>query len=292
MFLLAHISDIHLLPELKLHKKDLLGKRITGYLNLKHNRKYFDPNYLSMVQVSMLEHYPDHVAISGDLINLGLNEEVDNAKEWLSNLALPQNVSLTMGNHDAYVRGSFDYACKAYAAWLNGDLDLDSKSNIFPYVKIRDDVAIINLSSAIVTPMFCAAGYFDETQGRYLSEILDFCKEKGLFRVINIHHPPYKGAISWYKKLIGINRFNKIIANHGAELIIHGHTHKSTIYYNEYSIPVVGVGSASFFRDGHSNYNIFSIGRIKNTWKCYLDRYYVNNANEKVQLGNSLCLYC
>ena len=48
---------------------------------------------------------PDHLAVTGDLVNLALDAEIEMARYWLETLGSPHDVSVVPGNHDAYVPG-------------------------------------------------------------------------------------------------------------------------------------------------------------------------------------------
>ncbi len=115
-------------------------------------------------------------------------------------------------------------------------------------MRIRNNVAIIGASSAIATPPFLASGYFGNRQAQFLSQLLNEAATRNLFRVVIIHHPPFHHAASWHKKLWGIERFLNIIKHHGCELVLHGHTHLSTLITIQGTtgeIPIVGISSAS-----------------------------------------------
>ena len=47
---------------------------------------------------------PDHIAVTGDLVNLSLPSEFVAARAWLDALGNPRDVSVVPGNHDAYVQ--------------------------------------------------------------------------------------------------------------------------------------------------------------------------------------------
>ena len=124
----------------------------------------------------------------------------------------------------------------------------------FPYLRVRGKTAIIGVSSAIATLPFLARGAFRSGQARKLAALLETCGKQGLFRVILIHHPPVRGASPMRKRLFGIGLFQEIVARHGAELVLHGHTHLPTVNFiagPSSRVPVVGVSSASQSPDGH-----------------------------------------
>ena len=113
MFTLAHLSDVHLGPLPNLTLRQLLSKRITGYVNWHRNRrKQLFGNTLELLLEDVIARRPDHIAITGDLVNLATEVEIEAAGQWLEVFPDPRNVSVVPGNHDAYVPGAIDKACK------------------------------------------------------------------------------------------------------------------------------------------------------------------------------------
>ena len=105
MFKLAHLSDIHLSPMPRARRRELLSKRVIGYVNWHRGRKYVHRReILDLITRDIVEQEPDHIAVTGDLVNLGLPEEFLRAAEWLHHLGPPSKVTAIPGNHDAYVR--------------------------------------------------------------------------------------------------------------------------------------------------------------------------------------------
>lgn len=274
MFRLAHISDPHLGPLPEPSRLQLANKRIFGYINWRRNRK-------GVMTSSVLDHLiedlqkakPDHLAISGDLVNLALPQEILNAQKWLQSLGPADWMTVVQGNHDAYVPGS---RLKAEQAWLNfmaSDKHLADQIS-FPTLRIRQNVALIGVNSARATMPLMATGYFRQHQASQLADILDQTRHDGLFRVVIIHHPPAPKATHWHKRLIGASLFRRVIQNHGAELILHGHTHlatRTTIKGPNHDVPVICVPSASQAPGGHkpsSAYNIFEISGEPENWRC------------------------
>ena len=95
--------------------------------------------------------------------------------------------------------------------------------------------------------------------------------EAGLFRVVMIHHPPIRGATSFYKRMIGIRRFAAVVSAGGAELVLHGQTGP---------VPVVGIASASQGPGGikpRAAYNLFSISGSPGAWDLKGERFSIND---------------
>lgn len=291
MFRLAHFSDIHLGPLPAVTYRELASKRITGYINWRRNRRLnLDHGLIDRITDDMLEAAPDHIALTGDLVNLALDKEIEMARLWLESLGPADRVSVVPGNHDAYVPGALGRCCSAWAAYMTGDDGTPPKSKggngAFPYLRVRDQVAIIGVSSARATAPFMASGHFSKAQAKRLAKMLDATQEAGLFRVVMIHHPPVRGATNASKRLYGIGRFQKLIRKHGAELILHGHTHKPTVHRidgpNGVSVPVVGVAAAgqshgSAKPPGH--YNLFEIDGKPGAWEIRFSRRGVTDGN-------------
>ena len=82
-----------------------MGKRVLGYVNWHRGRKLVHRReILDLITRDIVEQKPDHIAVTGDLVNLGLPEEFLRAAEWLHHLGPPSEVTAIPGNHDAYVR--------------------------------------------------------------------------------------------------------------------------------------------------------------------------------------------
>jgi 3',5'-cyclic AMP phosphodiesterase CpdA len=286
MFRLAHLSDIHLGPLPDLAYRDLVSKRITGYINWRRNRRSnLHEDVIDSIVADMKAAEPDHIVVSGDLMNLALDGEVELSRLWLETLGNPNDVSVVPGNHDAYVPGALDKACKAWGPWMHGDgMKQATRRGGFPYLRVRGDVAIIGVSSARATVPFMASGFFGEGQAKRLAAKLDEARQRDLCRVIVIHHPPVRGAAAAHKRLLGIGRFQKVIRRHGADLVLHGHTHLPTTYRIDGAddpVPVIGVAAAGQAPHGAKpagQYNLLEIERSKDGWHIELVRRGISNA--------------
>ena len=283
MFRLAHISDIHLGPLPALTLLELASKRITGFVNWHRNRRrHLFANTLEILMEDIERRDPDHLAITGDLVNLASSLEIGTIAKWLEDAGKPENISIVPGNHDAYVRGAYDKATKAWYPYMRGDQgpdEWDEDDHVFPYLRVRGKVAMIGCSTAVATPPFAASGYFGHRQARETVNMLRAAGEAGLFRVVMIHHPPIRGATSMHKRMIGIRRFGATISSGGAELVLHGHTHLNTVHWlrgQMKQVPVVGIASASQGPGGHkppAAYNMFSISGSPGQWNLMRERY-------------------
>ena len=173
------------------------------------------------------------------------------------------------GNHDIYVRGTARCAVRYWGDYTRADGAADT---VFPFVRHRGPVALIGLSTALPTLPFAASGKLGATQIARLAELLPQLKEK--FRVVLIHHPPL-GRRPRHKRLVDAAPLLRVLAEHGAELVLHGHDHLQALEWLESvggRIPVVGVPSASAAagsrHDDPAGYNLYRIDGAPGAWRC------------------------
>jgi len=245
--------------------------------------------------ISDIQHKPiDHIAVTGDLTNLSLPDELELAKNFLKLLGKPNNVTVNCGNHDAYVPSALQRSIDSWAPYLSGDDKIISSSTDYPILRKRDNIAIIACNSAEATLPFFATGYFRKAQAKRLEKILD--ETKDMYRIVMIHHPPFPNATSWYKRLIGQERFREVILKHGAELILHGHTHLDTKTHIEGSqgkVPVICVPAAGNAPGGHkpaARYNLFTIEKTTSGWSTLFEEYGFTNETDGIGLISSQSL--
>ncbi|TCQ27644.1 metallophosphoesterase family protein [Rhizobium sp. PP-CC-3G-465] len=297
MFKLAHISDIHLGPLPSLSLRELASKRITGFINWHRNRRsHMVGDTLNTLMDAIDRIDPDHLAITGDMVNLASSREIETVTAWLQDAGEPRNISVIPGNHDAYVPGAYEKTTKAWYPYMRGEdapAEWDEDFHCYPYMRVRGNVAIIGCSTALATPPFAASGYFGRRQARETVNLLRAAGEAGLFRVVMIHHPPIRGATPTHKRMIGIRRFGATISAGGAELVLHGHTHLNTVYSlrgQKMPVPVVGIASASQGLGGSkppAGFNLFSISGSPGNWKLLRERFELNEIGQGVHLAET-----
>jgi 3',5'-cyclic AMP phosphodiesterase CpdA len=268
MFTLAHLSDWHIGSQPGL--LDLAGKRGLGYINWHRGRKRIHrPDILAATIHDLKSRAADHIAVTGDLVNLSLPDEYNRARGWLETLGSPRDVTLVPGNHDTYVRRATQAPAEYWADYMRGDDGVDR----FPYLRRRADIALIALSSAVPTAPFSAAGRLGKRQLARLLELLE--QNQDLFRVVLIHHPPVTPPHRHLRRLIDAADLHGVLAEKGAELLLHGHDHHRAVIWLDgpaAKIPAVGVPSASA-RVAHGDenaagYNLFQIEGTPGAWRC------------------------
>jgi 3',5'-cyclic AMP phosphodiesterase CpdA len=273
MFTLAHLSDPHLSPLPAPTWNELVGKRLTGYLNWQRKRQFVhDRAVLDKLTDDLKRQAPDHIAVTGDIANIGLPDEFTRGREWLEQLGSSHDVSFVPGNHDIYVRQAGVLAMRQWGAYMTGDTGTAG----FPYMRRRGNVAIIGLSTGVPTAPFLATGWIGTHQLVELSAALTTLKDEDVFRVILIHHPPVTKAPR-YKQLLDAPVFRRVIATFGADLILHGHDHVHMVNWlwgpDDTRVPVVGVPSASA-RPGvdvdAAGYHLYNIDGRRGAWQIEL----------------------
>ncbi len=269
-FRLAHLSDPHLPPLPAARLRELAGKRTLGYLNWTRNRhKYHRRDVLDALVADMQAQRPDHVAVTGDLVNLALEAEFKPAQAWLESVGTPDQVTVIPGNHDAYVRATRHRFVSTFGDYLRGDIDAEAAS--FPFVRRRGPLAVIGVSSAVPTPPLMATGRLGRAQLAALARILAQLSAEQAFRVLLVHHPLRSN--SRVKRLTDSMALRALLSQHGVDLILHGHDHiHSTMWFEgpKAKIPAIGVPSASALAHRHypaAAYNLFSIAREGETWR-------------------------
>lgn len=284
MVTLAHLSDPHLGPLPRVAPGDLLSKRILGYINWTSNRdRTHDSGVLDTLLADMRAAEPDHIAVTGDLANLGLPAEFDNAAEWLRTLGRPRDVTVVPGNHDAYVKSSVAHFSGACREFMTGD---GAYGYIFPFVRRRGPLALIGVSTAVASPPLMATGHVGEAQAEALAEALAEAGRDGLFRVVLLHHSPLPAPTHWDRRLKDAVRVRAAIARGGAELVLHGHNHRTSVAVFDGltgRIPVVGAAAVSTKPRGRragGSYNLFAIDKPNGHWRVKMTERRINIAGD------------
>lgn len=269
-FRLVHISDPHVPPLPVARLRELAGKRMLGYLNWTRNRHaQHSRAMLDALVADAQQQRPDHIAVTGDLVNLALESEYGPAREWIESVGPPDHVTVIPGNHDAYVRGAVERFNRDFADYIAGDAKAAAP---YPFVRRRGDVVLVATSSAVPTAPLMATGWLGDAQREALDGVLAALASENLFRVVLIHHP--LRSQQQHKRLIDSDEVLAILKRRGADLVLHGHDHVDATIHVEGPrgmIPVVGVPSASATVGGKrpaAAYNLFAIDHDNDAWRC------------------------
>jgi 3',5'-cyclic AMP phosphodiesterase CpdA len=124
---------------------------------------------------------------------------------------------------------------------------------------------VIGVSTAVPMAPLLATGEVGRAQLERLEPQLAELGARGMFRIVLIHHPPLCGTTRARKRLIDAEAFRAVIERAGAELVLHGHTHRSSLMTLDSprgGIPVIGAPSASASRkvgEHYARYHVYKI---------------------------------
>jgi 3',5'-cyclic AMP phosphodiesterase CpdA len=284
---IAHISDLHLLGSAEIPPHRLLGKRFTGWANIRFRRGAIHKQRAAeSVARAIREREVDHVVVTGDVTNLALESEFEQVRHFLEHdVALPPDrVSVVPGNHDAYTRGS--HRSRRFQCYLGEYItsDLPGASGVpdidrFPYVRLRGPVAIIGLSTALPRPPLVASGELGKPQRMALRALLAHERVRERVPVVLQHHP-------WHRPETTMRNFTQGLADAEEErevldplargLLLHGHLHRRihrVIPTSGGRIDSVGATSASLLDErenhmcGFNLYEVTDAGRV--SWQAF-----------------------
>ena len=272
MFTVAHITDPHLAPLPPAPLGALCSKRLLGYLSWTRRRRHIhQKDVLAALVRDLASLSVDQVTVTGDLTNISLPDEFSAAASWLAGLGPPERVTVVPGNHDRYVPLSWEETWAKWRLYMAGDgtdgpqppEDFDD----FPFVRRRGPVALIGASTACPTLPGFATGTLGANQLTRIDDTLRSLRQSDFYRILLLHHPP-KGKVKWRKRLTDAKALEHILAEHGVELVLHGHDHsfsEETLAGPDGPIQVLGIPSASAAvasnRHPNAHYAVIAIGQ-------------------------------
>ncbi|MBZ5710895.1 metallophosphoesterase family protein [Nannocystis pusilla] len=261
----VHCSDIHLLELAGTTPQRFFNKRLTGGVNLLLNRgRKYDGGMFQKIVAAAHAHAAERLVITGDLTNLALESEFEHVQRHLEAAGLP--VTVIPGNHDAYTRGSarahrFEHYMSAFMA---GEREPGSD---YPFVQRLGDVALVGLSTAIPSLPLYAVGRVGDDQLARLGRALARLRGEGLARVVLIHHPVVRGVAKPRHDLLDLDAFGAVIAEHGAELVLHGHEHRRIEGWlpgpGGAQVPVHGVGSGTYLSQKPGRHGAYALYTVR-----------------------------
>jgi len=245
IFTLAHFSDVHRPPITGFTWRYWNAKRLLGYVNWQRKRRHI---HMADVADRLIDDAralrPDHIAITGDLVNLGLPGEHEAALIWLRSVGPPESVTVVPGNHDIYSNIGSDRGVARWASYMNAE----EETLAFPFVRRVGPLALIGFNSAVETPPFTATGLLGARQLEIAGEQLAKLGEEGAIRVVLIHHPPLASMTTPRRALRDAAHFAHLLEREGAELVIYGHNHSPAVDWlpsRDKPVPLIASASAS-----------------------------------------------
>lgn len=268
---LAHLTDPHLdfgAPR----GREFLSKRALSWLNWRLKRRRIQRSDLcAMIVADIHAHAPDLIAMTGDLVNFGLEAEFAGARTWLERLGPPTRVAAVPGNHEAIAPGMTRALHAAWGPYLTGP---DGRAG-YPWRRDLGPVSVVGVSTAAASLPFLATGVVGPAQRERLDAMLATIAAEGRLAVILIHHPPTP-ITTRRKGLTDGAAVVATIARHGAGMVLHGHTHKAELSWIDGPhgrIPVLGAPSASWEpgpgREGAA-WRLLRLGPAPGGWRMTL----------------------
>lgn len=264
-FRIAHVSDTHVLSRAGVEwRRVLFNKRITGYVNLAlHRGRVYRREYLDAA-VSAAAAQADHVVVTGDITNLALESEFDEALAVFSELARRVEVTIVPGNHDIYLP-SIDRERRFphhFGTFLESDLPqyaVDLPAGRFPCVKLRGPTAIIALSSAVPRPPFVSAGHIGPDQLEALAALLGHPDVRRRLPVVLVHHPPLDAGLRIARLrdgLIDAAALRRTLGGLARGMVLFGHIHQRMRHRLRTATGWLDVIAASGAALDHSNQSV------------------------------------
>ena len=261
---IAHLTDPHLTSLAGVSPLKLAGKRRLGYLSWWHKRRHeHRAEILAEIKSAVAAEAPDVTVVTGDLVHIGLPEEIAQAREWLHDLQVVGRVFLVPGNHDCYRADSVDLMHEQWAEFFNV---APNDRTGFPSLFRHEQISIIGLSSAVPVPTWSAGGTIGDAQLSKFEQILH--ETSGTFRCVGVHHPPLPGQVPRRKALADAPLLGGLIRKHGVELVLHGHVHRNHEVVVDDRTRVMASASASKATQRHrASFRVFDIADDDGHWQ-------------------------
>ena len=226
---LVHLTDPHLSTLDGEKLSTLRGKRWSGYLSWRKNRReHYLPAVLKKLVDAVRAEKADQILLTGDLVHIGLETEIAQATQWLRSVGPAEQVMLVPGNHDGYAKGSVDAVFQAWSDYLFQTVQPVGSiltTNQFPVVRKLGKLSLIGVSTACVTPVFMATGTLGAEQLQKLEALLLQAEAENQLVVLLIHHPPFPGMTNWRKALTDAQALQDVLKHRPPSLIFYGHLH-------------------------------------------------------------------
>jgi 3',5'-cyclic AMP phosphodiesterase CpdA len=257
MIRIAHVSDLHVLSRTAAHwRRVIFNKRMTGYANLLLRRgRVHRREYLATV-LSAAARQADHVVVTGDVTNLSLEHEYEEAVSLLDAVSRVTELTVVPGNHDIYLPSihrerrfphHFERFFQSDLPSLGRDLD----AGRFPCVKLRGPMAIVALSSAVPRPPFVAAGYLGHEQLDALTAVLAHPEVTRRTVIVLLHHPPVDTRprlVQLRDGLVDGAALRRVLGRLAHGLVLFGHLHvrgRCTLETPFGTLDVIGASGAA-----------------------------------------------
>lgn len=251
---LAHFSDVHLTAKpLGWHPRDLVSKRMTGWMNVKllGRGKSFRaaPRVVAAMRRALADRPADALVFSGDATGMGFEAEFAAAAHALGvdDPARPPAVAVP-GNHDYYTHRSVrrGYFEQYFAPWLHG---VRADPEVYPFARQVGDVWLLCVNSCTANRWnWDASGAVGPAQ---LDRLVKLNAALGPGPRVMVTHYPLRTALGLVEPRVHRLRDHAPVLAAAVEcrvcLWLHGHIHKAFHLPMSAAVPfpVVCVGSST-----------------------------------------------
>jgi len=262
---IIHISDPHLSSLENVRFSELRGKRLLGYQSWYRKRRHqYKIDTLQQVTRAICCESANLVIVSGDLVQIGLESELRQAREWLESLGGPDEVLVAPGNHDCYHPESWPLVQRYYQPYLGTTTQLDPAGD-YPVLRRADGISIITASSAVPAPWWAASGTVGEDQLKRLANMLH--DERDQLRFFVLHHPPLPGMATARKALTDAHELKAILKATRPQITLHGHLHRNQALTTPQGRIFCTAPPSSVRRRIPASYRVFEVSPARDGWQ-------------------------
>jgi 3',5'-cyclic AMP phosphodiesterase CpdA len=245
---IAHLSDLHLSPVPFPSEWPWRLKPVLGWINWRRQSGAHDNGTFERMAAAVRAAGADHLAVTGDLIELGQSGEYRAAREALGRLGEPARIAWAPGNHDCYTRDTAQRIRAELGAWLAPGPERGDLRAHFPRLDRVGRVALVTLCSGTPTWTFSAEGALGRAQLDRLERMIAGLDRAAVLPIIAVHHPPQAPGLSRLKRLRDGAELMRLLARHRCALVLHGHLHaacRRVVTVEGQAITLAGAPSAS-----------------------------------------------
>ena len=272
---LIQLTDPHLSSLESFSFLTVKGKRKSGYLSWYTKRRYIHrPEILERLTQAVHDESPDQILLSGDLVHIGLEDEIIEAARWLRRLGTPEQVLLIPGNHDNYAPDSLAAMNRHWCDYLPAQVaGVNDYAAPYPVVRKAGGLRLIGVSTSCVTRIFSAQGELGKAQLARLRAALGgpesapagASPKRPEFTCLLIHHPPLPGMTKQRKALRDAADLQLVIEEQCPDLVVYGHNHCNRIRQHR-AVRTFCTASASSVNN--ASYRVFDVEKTDDGWHC------------------------
>ncbi len=274
---LIQLTDPHLSSLESFNFFGVKGKRKSGYLSWYRNRRHIHrPEILEQLTRAVHDESPDRILLTGDLVHLGLEDEIIEAASWLRQLGTPQQVMLVPGNHDNYAVDSLAAMQRYWCDYLPAqDTAATDYTAAYPVEKTVGGLRLLGLNTSCVSRIFSAQGELGKAQLSRLRDALGGpastrpgqALNRSVFTCLLIHHPPLPGMASKRKALRDAGDLQHIIKEQQPDLVLYGHIHCNR---QQQHGEIRSFCTASASSINNASYRVFDVEKMAQGWRCHM----------------------